>query len=602
MRRNSQIVLFKFAKNYIIVLHNMFKFLHSHYHKRYHGKYQHAKKLFAFDLALLVFTIVLLIGNIFLFFWKPSLASQIDVSISLGSARIKSGEEMRLTIDYANKSKFKLNNVSLGLRLPNGFIIDRNKTSKDVFSADSTFSSLKEIKAGASGQAEIYGWFWGEPNKETNFAANLSYQPENSANREQKTSSFVARLTDSVLTGQLIIPTAATPNTRLNFTYTLTNSGDRAINNISIANNWSAIMDENDTTNFSLPAGGSKIIEGQILTPNKSGSFSFSITPQVLVNNHLVPQMPAVKKLQIFAPQIVSGIRLLDGSTYAEPDQVLPLEIKWGNKGGSKLTNISLHLAANLQNVVDWKKTAQENGAKLETNGLFFDGNSRTNLSNGNPGSSDVFTVKIYLLPKFNLPDMEKAGLEIYPIIKARASETAGQEFSEEGSHVRLPLATEVNFSNIETRYYTAEGDQLGRGPLPPQVGKTTKYWIFVKIFNTTNALDNAIFNTSLPEGVEFTGKQSTSIGPQLDYNSADRVISWQYNSLPANSQTGLYFEVAITPLASQIGQNILLTNLLQFSATDDFTGKKFNFSHPALNNTLKSNDAGYGLGSKVKE
>ncbi len=580
----------------------MYKLLRKHYRKNYHGIYQHAKKLFFFDLALLAFAFIMLAASIFFFFWKPGITDMIDMSISLGSERIKSGEEIHLTIDYANKSKFKLNDISLALRLPGGFIIDRNKTAKDVFSDDSTFADIKEIGAGGAGQAEIYGWFWSEPNKENRIVANLSYQPENSPHREQKLSSFVARLPNSVLVGQLEMAAVTLPNSPLKFTYTLTNSGDREINNISIANNWNAdIISEKDAKNISLPAGGIKVIRGQILTPNKSGNFSFSITPQVLANNRLIPQAPSAKELQIFAPQIISSAGWLDNSGYAEPGQVLPLEIKWENKSDFKLQNITLHLASNLQNVVDWKKTARENNAKAETAGIFFDNNSRTQLSNGNPGSTDTFSVKIYLLPNFTLPDLEKANLEIYPVVKGQASTAPDQQFSQEGSHARIPLATEVDFSNIETRYYTAEGDQLGRGPLPPQVGKTTKYWIFIKINNTTNAISDATFSASLPGGIELTGKQSTSIGPQLNYNSVARAISWKYNSLPANSQTGLYFEVAVTPSASQIDQNILLTNDLQFSATDEFTNKKFQFSHSGLNNILQSNDDGQKFGSKVR-
>ncbi|MEK7131137.1 MAG: hypothetical protein AAB797_00170, partial [Patescibacteria group bacterium] len=578
----------------------MFKFLNRYYHKKYHGKYQHAKKLFVFDLALLLFAFVVLGTSVFLFLWKPSLTGQIDVSISLGSERIKSGDEIHLTVDYANKSKFKLNNISLGLRLPEGFIIDRNKTAKDIFSDDSTFASLKEIKAGATGQVEIYGWFWSEPNKDARFIANLSYQPENSSDREQKLAYFVANLSDSVLTGQLVISTTTLPNFPLKFTYTLTNSGNRTLNNISIANSWNTnVMNAKDTSNISLPPGGNKVIEGQLVTPNQSGDFYFSITTFVLANNHLVPQAPSSKELKIFAPQIISSARLLPDLNYAEPNQIIPIEIKWENKGDFKLTDITLHLTSNLGDVVDWKKTAAENNARIETGGIFFDSASRTNLSDGNPNSSDYFTVNTYLLPTFNLNGVEKTNLEIYPIVFASI---AGQEFNQEGARIRIPLATEVNFNNIEARYYTSEGDQLGRGPLPPQVGKTTKYWIFVKILNTTNALNNAVFNTSLPDGVAFTGKQSASIGPQLNYNSADRAISWKYNTLPANSQTGLYFEVAVTPQSSQIGQNILLTNSLHFSAIDEFTNKKFDFSRSPLSNVLNPNDAGYNLGSKVRE
>ena len=218
----------------------MLKLLQKHYQKRYHGVYQHAKKLFVFDLALLFLAMTMLGASIFFFLWKPSLTGLVDMSISLGGARIKSGEEVHLTIDYANKSKFQLNNVSLGLRLPGGFIINRGKTTKAVFSDDSTFSSLKEIKAGATGQVEVYGWFWSEPGKEARFIANLSYQPENSSKREQKLSSFVANLSDSILTGQLVMATSTLSNTHLAFTYTLKNSGNRTLNNISVVNNWNA--------------------------------------------------------------------------------------------------------------------------------------------------------------------------------------------------------------------------------------------------------------------------------------------------------------------------------------------------------------------------
>lgn len=582
----------------------MIKLLKNHYHKNYHGIYQHAKKLFVFDLALLLLAFAMLVTSVFLFLWKPGLSDQIDMSISLGGERIKSGDEIHLTIDYVNKSKFKLNDVSLGLHLPDGFIVDRNKTAREIFSENSTFISLKELKAGATGQAEVYGWFWSEPNKDTRFIANFSYQPENNTMREQKLSSFVANLSESILTGQLTIPTSTLPNTGLNFTYTLTNSGDRALNNISIANNWNAnIFNAKDISNISIPPGGIKVIQGQLTTPNQSGNFSFSVTPQILVNNHLIPLAPSVKELHIFAPQVISSARLLQNFDYAEPGQILPVEISWENKGEFKLQNLTLHLAANPTGVIDWVKTAKENGARIEKNGIYFDSNSRTNLSNGNPHSTDTFIANIYLLPAYFFPGLgENFSLEIYPIVKAEADQVTGQAFSQEGSRIRLPLATEVDFSNIETRYYTTEGDQLGRGPLPPQVGKTTKYWVFVKILNTTNAINDAIFGTSLPEGIEFTGKQSTSIGPQLDYNATSRAITWKYSTLPANSQTGLYFEVSVKPAGSQIGQNILLTNSLQFSATDNFTNKKFDFSHQPLNNVLNSNDSGHGAGSKVRE
>jgi hypothetical protein len=579
----------------------MYIFLKNHYHKRYHGVYQHAKKLFIFDLALLGLALIMMGSSTFLFFWKPTLTALIDISISLGMDRIKSGEQVRLTVDYTNHSKQNLKDVSLGLRLPKGFIVDRTQTSADIFSNESTFSSLKEIAAGASGQVDIHGQFWTEPKTEVHFIANLSYRPENKKGREQKLSSLISSIFSSVLTDTFEASPTAFANAAIPFTYTLQNTSNRTIHNISLRHTLGEnAIAENDLSNISLPAGTTKVITGKIIAPNKSGTYTYTITPLITANNSPIAQSATTYKLEVQSPQIISSAQIINRSAFAEPGQILPVEIIWQNKSNFPLSNLTLHLKSNLNGVIDWKKTAIENGAKTEANSLYFDSSSRTSLSSGNPQNSDRFTINLYLLPTFGITKTENPTLEIYPVLQAGNSENTAENFSQEGSRTGIPLATEVKFKSVEARYYTAEGDQLGRGPLPPQVGKTTKYWIFIHITNGTNAIQNAKFGTSLPAGVELTGKQSTTIGPHLQYAASDRSLTWEYYELPANSQTGLYFEVAITPTAAQIGKNIQLTNNLTFSATDAFTNKKFNISHGALYNTLNKNDRGFDLGSKI--
>lgn len=580
----------------------MFKLLNKHYLKRYHDKYQHAKKLFVFDLALLLFALAMLGSSIFFFFWKPGLTNMVDLSLSLGDVRIKSGEEVRLAVNFTNRSKHTLQSVSLGLRLPDGFVINQDKTPKNIFSDNSIFSSITEIAPGANGQAEIYGTFWSEPNKDTKFTANLSFQPENKSGREQKLASFTAVLPESVLAGELTMATSTLANFPLNFIYTLKNSGAKTIDNISVTSNWlNAITDETAATDFSLAPNESKIFIGAITTPAKSGNYYFMLTPTVLINNTAIAQNASARELQIFAPEIISRASLLSNLNYAEPGQNFPINLSWKNKSKFKLQNLSLRLTANLPNVVDWQKTAKANQARAETDGISFNSQSRTGLADGNPNGADNFDLVIYLLPNFNFSETENANLEIYPVVNGQIAQISAPEFSQDGSGLRVPLATEVSFNEISARYYTSEGDQLGRGPLPPQVGKTTKYWIAINIANTSNALNDAVFTGSLPAGVEFTGKQSVTIGPQITFNPSSRAVSWRHHSLPAYSQTGLYFEVAITPQSSQIGQNILLTNSLNFSAVDNFTGKKFNLYRASINNLLPPDDRGRVFGTNVE-
>lgn len=578
-----------------------FHLFHRHYHLKYKGVYRHAKKLFIFDLALLALALTILSAGIFLFFWKPSLTDLVDLKISLGDKRTKSGEYVHLTIDYLNRSKFKLESTTLSLQLPDGFIIDRAKTSKSLFDETSIFPAVKELPAGAKGQVEIYGWFWTTPNQEEKIVAKLLYKPENTDRREQKISHFLVRLPGSVLNGRLNIAASTFKNQKLNFTYIITNDSNEEVKNISLSHNWPTDIFDKKYQRFSLAANQTQTITGQLTAPSKSGSFSLAITPQILIGNRLITQSIIQKNIQIISPSLYSQAKFSPKISYLEPNGLVPIELKWENKSKFTLQNLRMRLIADQPQIIDWDKTAKENRIKLGKNEIIIDNQTRTKFSDGSPNNGDNFQIQLYLKSHFDYSSkVNQIYLQITPIMEADLGDTAGQKYSEFGNSDKLPLATEVTWQ-AETRYYTASGDQVGRGPLPPQVGETTKYWIFVHINNTTNPLTNTTLKTSLPWGVEPTGRDSVTIGPNIKYNKNTRLITWSYdNDLPANSYAGVYFEVQVTPTSQQVGQKIKLTDELFFSATDSFVNKKFNLKQDSLDNILPANDIGAGKGYKV--
>jgi hypothetical protein len=177
---------------------HIYTFFHRHYHHHYHGVYKNPKKLFIFDLFLLFIAIAMLGSSLFFFFWKPGTTDLIDLKISLGDTRIKSGEAVHLTVNYTNRSKFSLNHPTLSVHLPDGFIVDRNKTPENVFSNNSIIN-LGTVEPGAKGQAEIYGTLWAEPRSDERIVATLSYQADGQSTTEQKFASFFATLPESIL-------------------------------------------------------------------------------------------------------------------------------------------------------------------------------------------------------------------------------------------------------------------------------------------------------------------------------------------------------------------------------------------------------------------
>jgi len=579
----------------------VYNFFHRHYHLHYHNIYNHAKKLFVFDLFLLVVATVMLGATLFFFFWNPSLTDQIDLKISLGSNRVKSGELVKVTVDYKNRSKYHLREPILALHLPVGFIVDRELSPTNIFKTDSTFE-LSELLPGSSGQVELYGRLWTLPKQDEKIIALLSYLPENSKNREQKIGLFLVNLSDSILKSSLEIAQTSFANTHVPFVFKLINTSDSKLEGLNFNFNFAGKIigfKDTDLQNIALDKTGEKLITGEIIMPAKSGEYDLKVLTSANINNHLVNLLENQAIIKTFSHDINLSVKILNNQTFAQPSQILNASLSWKNNGIYEIQNSLLRIGFT-SGVVDLKTTAKENGFKIDGDDLLISANERTALANGRPQANDQFNFKIYLLPTFNVGSIESAKLEIKPSFVSELKNNPGQRFSSIGESAKILLSTELSLQ-AEARYYSSEGDQLGRGPLPPQVGETTKYWIFIRTNNTTNPVRDAIFSAVLPSGVNLTGKQSVSIGPALTFKETDRSINWNFYELPPNSQTGLYFEVAVTPLPDQIGKNINLVNDVKFTANDKNTGKIFSLNKNIINNILPVNDIGNKKGSLVK-
>lgn len=125
-------------------------------------------------------------------------------------------------------------------------------------------------------------------------------------------------------------------------------------------------------------------------------------------------------------------------------------------------------------------------------------------------------------------------------------------------------------------RYFSPEGDQLGRGPLPPKVGEETKYWIFLSAENNLNDISDVSVTAHLPRGVEWTGNISVSLG-NLSYDSLRRTITWEIGELTRFTgeewpRQGVAFEVVLRPSITQISQPAALLDQIKIFGNDKLT------------------------------
>lgn len=97
-----------------------------------------------------------------------------------------------------------------------------------------------------------------------------------------------------------------------------------------------------------------------------------------------------------------------------------------------------------------------------------------------------------------------------------------------------------------EALYFSAEGEQVGRGPWPPRQGETTKIKVSWQPIVIGDVKDVRISGT-LEQNVEWTG--FVPLGQRLSYSPGTRIVTW----LPQDD-TSAVFELAITPSERQIG------------------------------------------------
>jgi hypothetical protein len=147
---------------------------------------------------------------------------------------------------------------------------------------------------------------------------------------------------------------------------------------------------------------------------------------------------------------------------------------------------------------------------------------------------------------------------------------------------------TDVKLSSF-ARYYTGDGEQLGVGPIPPRVGKTTSYWIFISVDNFIHNLDNAKITATLPENVIFTGKSSVAYGDNINVDNQE--LSWIIGDLDSKNDQiiAAAFEISITPTIDSVDQTVNLLKNVSFSAIDSIT--KVNINKINSNITTKTND-----------
>ncbi|MBH41813.1 MAG: hypothetical protein CL685_03800 [Candidatus Magasanikbacteria bacterium] len=584
--------------------------LEMHYKKKYHISFRHAKKLFFFDMLLLFSTIFLFAGTLFWHFYDRTVLELVSVDIAAQETRIQSGSHTTYTISFANNSDMILTNAHIAVSLPDGFILDTAQLDTR-FSAEQQLFTLQDVLPGSSGNMQIAGWFYAIPNKENTITATLSYKQEGRKQTEVKARHALAILRDSVLRTSVSVSDTLLGSGTTPIEIHIENTGDQPLQAIQLpffqTDGLQIQQTETDYGSASeyiwaipeLAPNNTATLRGKLVsTLNPSiTQIDTALTPEVFIAHTYIPQQTVPLNFTVLHPGITVQPAWQNAVPHLLPKEKPVLDVSITNTGNTPLSQITLHLPLQDESI-DVVQFVQENSGILTRNQAFIV-NSTHNaaLSTLAPGKTTTlsFTIPIRANPKGS-----HNALQLQPKVEGVVAILPTTRFSATKDATLKTIGSTMVLS-ADVRYFTKEGDQLGRGPLPPKIGKETKYWGSIRITNGGNTVNDVRFTAKLPPYVHWPGRVSVSKGEQVIYNTKNNTISWQYSGLAPREFATIHMQLGLTPNESLRGLTPILIKDIQITATDTHTKQPLLTTHIPIDTSLNQDPIGKKRGTIVQ-
>lgn len=551
--------------------------------KRHEKHYKGQPHHLAVDLIIagVVISMIILTGFIYWGVGANYSAKDLSVQTFVQPEEIKSIDSVTYTIEYQNNNEIDLYETELILGLPNGFIV-KDVNPSQYFNQHTHTFNIGDMPASSSGKIIITGDIIASVDDYANFEVNFSYNYKSRLGIDRsdgkKVSKKILVKEKSLEFSEVDFPQNFVNGQATEIILNLSNSSDMDIKNLVVESatpdGFEVLSSDLKIDQLSASTSDQISLVGKI-TGQEGTDLEKEIKFElfILAGDKKLKQAEISKTVSIIYPKVNLSIAVKDGRTSVYPGATAEYIINYENKGKKEIQNLII--------------SAELIGQFFNLNSIQTDGNASgnkivwTNTENLRPNEKGFKTFKVKIHPNINLSNSEQ---------KKNFSITAvpGIEYTIEGSESPISLkgqGTEEKVNTLLTfspigRYYFA-GEQIGRGPLPPKVGQTTTYWIFGKIINTVNEVENVTVTGTLGPNVQWTGQTSVAYGESdLSYNPQTGQVTWKINFIPDsfhsdvdNPNITAGFAVNLTPSADQVGQFATLISNITITARDKWTG-----------------------------
>jgi hypothetical protein len=588
--------------------------LQQHWEEKYEKRYPTggAHRMLILDMTLLTIIGGLIVFGIFAYFILPVFPQPQLVSMQVLSPKtIVSGSPVDFIVAYRNETGSQLAGAELKVRLPEGFVAAGEAAMEGAENAARPAAAgqtgltaaternypLGTLAPHGQGQVKISGTVYGAVGVKKALQAELYFWKEGSTTPTRVLATNQWPISSALLGLSFRMDDEVIRGRQNAVTISYSNNGDETIDaavirltmpdDFSVTGTEPRMTGRNEWQIIDLEAGskGAVTVYGVLRAgAGKSAVPNFTVRGYLVRNGarYLVQEIRQNVEALATGFELSQEVGKISGKMSLSPSEKVEVTVRYRNNGAKSLYDLKINLLPTMRYVAE---PATE---------PVWDAANTPALAKLDPGASG--SVQTTLVLKSDIGQAALSG-DREPVmdISAQAqyflSSDPGRPVYADTAVLSLPISTALGVK-ASALYFTKDGEQLGVGPLPPKVGETTKYWVFVQLTNTTNEVRDVKFEAALPPDIVWTGRHSVTAGQALVHLPATGQILWDVGRVPAyidsaSTRIGASFEVAVTPGKDAAGSVPVLVRGVTVTGLDVLTGAKIVATAPDVTTVI---------------
>ncbi|MBN1584811.1 hypothetical protein JW899_00375 [Candidatus Uhrbacteria bacterium] len=561
--------------------------IRTHYDRKYRQRFpEHHGKVLILDIVLMFMLGGLAVTAIFLKFLLPVFSPPAIVTLN-AQFRTEpiSGKATELVVSYRNEGEQPLADSVLEIRMPPSFVPDESEPETDRPAAGFNGETVRTVRIGtipANGQGEtvISGRFYSPTGSRNTVTVSASFWRAGDTAPKRTAQNMTWSTSDSLFRLAIRPEEGIVRGRRVTISLPYANLDERGVlalirltppDDFVVTGSFPARTATNEWDLGRLDPGQKGNIE--IYGHFRSGSARPAV-PHFVASAYIMEggERRLAEEIRRDIETLSGGFEIEQsltepsGASAVSPGNPIRLTIRYGNTGQEPLGNVTVRLKTDAE-FLEGDPT------------LVWTADTNPELRILDPGTSGSLSfegrLKADIAPKTRTRP-EKPTLELRTEAEYFLSDDRTRPAVAETSSVSLPISTTLSLK-AAALYWTRDGDQIGSGPFPPEIGRATKYRVFIRIGNDLNRTEETEFTAFLPTGAEWTGNYSVTIGKPPAFLPAERRLIWNIGDLPADdlqAGIGASFEIALTPTETTIFPAVLMRDL-KLCGRDSFTGAR---------------------------